>query len=75
MLEYNIIALVITFAISLFWLRLNDFIAHRGWIESHLSCKIIHIGTGPLFVLCWLLFDENPINKYLAALVPLAFTI
>jgi phytol kinase len=75
MLENNIIALVITFAISLIWLRLNDFFAHRGWIESHLSRKIIHIGTGPLFVLCWLLFNENPINKYLAALVPLAFTI
>jgi len=75
MLENNIIALVITFAISLTWLRLNDFFAHRGWIESHLSRKIIHIGTGPLFVFCWLLFDENPINKYLAALVPFAFTV
>lgn len=75
MLENNVIALVITFAISLIWLRLNDIFAHRGWIESHLSRKIIHIGTGPLFVLCWLLFDENPINKYLAALVPFAFTV
>jgi phytol kinase len=75
MIENNIVALVITFAVALFWLRLNDFLAHRGWIESHLSRKLIHIGTGPLFVLCWLLFDENPINKYLAALVPLAFTL
>jgi phytol kinase len=75
MLENNIIALIITFAIALVWLRLNDFLAHRGWIESHLSRKLIHIGTGPLFVLCWLLFNENPINKYLAALVPLAFTL
>jgi len=75
MLENNIIALIITFAIALVWLRLNDFLAHRGWIESHLSRKLIHIGTGPLFVLCWLLFNENPINKYLASLVPLAFTL
>jgi phytol kinase len=75
MLENNIIALVITFVVALVWLRLNDYLAHRGWVESHLSRKLIHIGTGPLFVLCWLLFNENPINKYLAALVPLAFTI
>jgi phytol kinase len=75
MLENNMIALVITFLVALIWLRLNDFLAHRGWVESHLSRKLIHIGTGPLFVLCWLLFNDNPINKYLAALVPLTFTL
>ncbi len=75
MLPNNIIALVITFFVALAWLRLNDYLAHRGWVESHLSRKIIHIGTGPLFVLCWLLFNDNPINKFLAALVPLAFTL
>jgi phytol kinase len=75
MLENNIIALVITFVVALIWLRVNDFLAHRGWVESHLSRKLIHIGTGPLFVLCWLLFNDNPINKFLAALVPLMFTL
>ncbi len=75
MLSNNVIALVITFLVALIWLRVNDYLAHRGWMESHLSRKIIHIGTGPLFVLCWLLFNDNPINKYLAALVPLAFTL
>ena len=75
MLKSNILALIITFVVALTWLRVNDFFAHRGWVESHLSRKIIHIGTGPLFVLCWLLFNGNPINKYLAALVPLAFTL
>ena len=75
MLSSNLLALVITFVVALAWLRLNDFLAHRGWVESHLSRKLIHIGTGPLFVLCWLLFNDNPINKYLAALVPLAFTL
>jgi phytol kinase len=75
MLASNLIALIITFLVALVWLRLNDFLAHRGWVESHLSRKFIHIGTGPLFVLCWLLFNDNPINKYLAALVPLGFTL
>jgi phytol kinase len=75
MLSNNILALIITFIVALVWLRINDFLAHRGWIESHLSRKIIHIGTGPFFVLCWLLFNNANINKYLAALVPLAFTL
>ncbi len=68
------LALVITLAIALGWLRLIDFFAHRGWIESRLSRKIIHIGTGPIFVLCWLLFPDVWYSRWLAALVPFLIT-
>lgn len=71
----NYIALVITFMLSLAFLRLMDFVAHRGWLESKLSRKFIHIGTGPLFVLCWLLFDNAPSARWLASLVPFAITV
>ncbi|MEW6717491.1 MAG: phosphatidate cytidylyltransferase [Chloroflexota bacterium] len=74
MLENNLLALFITFVIALIWLRLNDWAAARGWISNRLSRKIIHIGTGPIFVLCWLLFTEAPIARYLAASVPLLIT-
>ncbi len=75
MLKSNLAALAITFALSLVWLRLNDFAAVRGWVSSSLSRKIIHMGTGPLFVLCWLLFNDEPASRFLAALVPLAITL
>ena len=71
----NYIALALTFAIALGFLRLMDFFAHRGWIESKLSRKLIHIGTGPIFVLCWFFFNNDPSARWLAALVPLAITI
>ncbi len=74
MLGNNYLALFITSAAGLVWLRLNDLAAHRGWIGGQLSRKIIHIGTGPIFVLCWLLFTDEPSSRYLAALVPLAIT-
>jgi phytol kinase len=70
----DIVATVITFAVSLIWLRAIDALAHRGLLEQKLSRKIIHIGTGPLFVLCWNLFSAEPWARYLAALVPLAIT-
>ena len=70
----NLIALALTFAAALLWLRLNDFTAQRGWISPDLSRKIIHMGTGPIFVLCWLMFQDTPSARYLAALVPLAIT-
>jgi len=74
MLGNNLLALIATFAVALIFLRLMDFAAHRGWIGSQLSRKMIHIGTGPLFVICWLFFTDAAISRYLAALVPLSIT-
>jgi phytol kinase len=71
----NYIALVLTFILSLAFLRLMDFIAHRGWMDSKMSRKVIHIGTGPLFVLCWLMFNDAPEARWLAALVPFSITV
>ena len=63
-----------TFAIAVFFLRLMDFLAQRGILESRLSRKLIHIGTGPIFVLCWLMYPDVQISRWLAALVPLVIT-
>jgi phytol kinase len=71
----NFIAMLLTFAAAIAWLRLMDFFAHQGWIESRLSRKISHSGTGPIFVLCWLIFKDSPDARWLAALVPFAITV
>jgi phytol kinase len=73
-LAQDIVATFITLILSLGWLRLMDAVAHRGLISQQLSRKIIHIGTGPLFVVCWHLFSSQPEARFLAALVPLAIT-
>jgi phytol kinase len=70
----DIVATILTMAISLIWLRSMDAIAHRGLISQRLSRKIIHIGTGPIFVLAWNFFSEAPQARWLAALVPLLIT-
>ncbi len=69
------LAMILTFVAALGWLRLMDYFAHKGWIESRLSRKIIHIGTGPIFVLCWLLFPDVWYARWLAALVPFAISV
>src|SRR5512141_1325022 len=69
------IATLLTFAIAIAFLRLMDFIAERGWIDSKTSRKLIHIGTGPIFVLCWLMYPDVQISRWLAALVPLLITL
>lgn len=74
MFNNNILPLILTLISALTWLRINDFAAHKGWIESKLSRKIIHIGTGPIFVVCWLLFPNTPASRYFAAVIPLLIT-
>lgn len=69
------LATLFTFAIAVFFLRLMDFLAQRGVIESRLSRKFIHIGTGPIFVLCWLMYPDVEISRWLAALVPMVITM
>jgi phytol kinase len=69
------IATILTFVIAITFLRLMDFIAARGWIDSRTSRKLIHIGTGPIFVLCWLMYPDVSISRWLAALVPLLITV
>ena len=69
------LATFLTFVIALAFLRFMDFLAQRSLIESKLSRKFIHIGTGPIFVLCWLMFPDATTSRYLAALVPLLITV
>jgi phytol kinase len=69
------LATLLTFIIAVAFLRLMDYIAHRGWIDSRTSRKLIHIGTGPIFVLCWLMYPDAWVSRWLAALVPLLITV
>lgn len=69
------VALVVTSAAALLWLRINDTLAYRGIVTGRLSRKLIHMGTGPIFVLCWLLFPDTPEARYLAAFIPFMITL
>jgi len=71
----NWIAAALTLFISLVWLRVMDFAAQRGWIDSRLSRKVIHITTGPVFVLCWLMFSDGLEARWLAAAIPFLITV
>lgn len=75
MLNNNFFALGLTLIIAITWLRINDFLAHEGLVPSKISRKIIHIGTGPIFVLCWLLFNTSKFAPFFAAIVPLGITV
>ncbi|MGB3612681.1 MAG: hypothetical protein WBA10_02725 [Elainellaceae cyanobacterium] len=72
---HNLLATSVTFILAVAWLRAMDALAHRGVLPQTLSRKIIHTGTGPLFVLCWPLFSESALSRFWAALIPLAIAL
>lgn len=69
------VAAIFTLGVAVLWLRIIDALAHRGLIEPRLSRKIIHIGTGPLFVACWPLFSAEPAARWFAAAVPFIISL
>ena len=75
MLKSPWIAFIITFFIAIAWLRINNWAASHGWVDNKISRKIIHVGTGPIFVICWLLFPDHSISRYLAAIIPGLITL
>jgi len=75
MINNNLLALLITFLIAFLWLAFCKFPSQKGLVSSSTSRKIVHIGTGPIFVLCWLLFSETISARWLASLVPLLITV
>ncbi|KAK8824958.1 hypothetical protein WA538_005623 [Blastocystis sp. DL] len=50
-------------------------IRKKKWVSSATSRKFLHILMAPIFILCWHLFPSNNNGKYMAALIPGAFTI
>lgn len=71
----DFVATFTTFALMLIWLRALDALAERGALSHQLSRKVIHIGTGPLFLICWNLYSFEAQARWLAALVPFAITL
>ncbi len=67
--------MVITLTLAVAWLRLIDWLAARQLLVETLSRKLVHIGTGPLFVACWVLFSQQPSARYFAAVVPGIITL
>ncbi|MEL6225086.1 MAG: phosphatidate cytidylyltransferase [Cyanobacteria bacterium J06627_8] len=68
------IATLFSFFGALLWLASISHAASRGWLHPKLSRKVIHIGTGPLFVASWVLYSPSESARYYAVMIPLILT-
>lgn len=70
----DLVAMLISFGVALAFLKLNDGIARRGWLPEYITRKLVHIGTGPLFLLCWPFYSQTWHARWFAAFVPGSLT-
>ncbi len=72
--QQDLIAMALSFLVALSFLKFNDLIVVRGWLPEYITRKLVHIGTGPLFLLCWPFYSEAWHARWFAALVPASLT-
>ena len=51
------------------WVKIFSLLREGGVLEAKLSRKLLHITTGPFFVLTWALYSSEPSARLLACLV------
>jgi dolichol kinase len=52
------------------WIKIWTQLAERGVIDAKLARKIVHCGSGPLYLLVWRFYSDAALARVVAALVP-----
>eukprot|EP01103_Thecamoeba_quadrilineata_P011090 TRINITY_DN2577_c0_g1_i2.p1 TRINITY_DN2577_c0_g1~~TRINITY_DN2577_c0_g1_i2.p1 ORF type:complete len:251 (+),score=6.40 TRINITY_DN2577_c0_g1_i2:99-851(+) len=63
-------------SLALSWIIVNVILANQRLVSRNTTRKIVHIGTGPLFLMSWLTFPSfTSWTPFLLSLIPLTFSL
>jgi dolichol kinase len=74
-LHPDVKACLITTLIMVTWVEGMKFLAHQNLLQSWQRRKLVHIFTGPIFILTWPMFSYSHFGRQLAAFVPFIVTL
>jgi len=57
--RWNVVAVVVCFLVIGVWLKITELLVLYGICSSKTSRKLVHITTGPLYIVCWNLFPPD----------------
>jgi len=60
---------------SVAWIKICNLLSGSGITSPYISRKLVHMGSGPLFILCWPLFSTTPSGQAAAIAVPVLSVI
>jgi dolichol kinase len=72
---WDIIATVISIVILLALVQINAYMQKKGKVSQIITRKFVHIFSGPIFVVTWMLFSGEITSHYIAVIVPLLFVL
>ena len=72
---WDLIAAVISIVILLAIVQINGYLQKKGKVSQIITRKLVHILSGPVFVVTWMLFSGEIISHYIALIVPLLFVL
>ena len=58
-------------AASVAWIKICNLLSGSGLTSQYISRKLVHMGSGPLFIMCWPLFSSGLAGQLAALLVPI----
>jgi len=62
---------VLLLVASIAWIKICNLLSSAGITSQYVSRKLVHMGSGPLFVLCWPLFTPGLGGQLAAMTVPI----
>lgn len=74
-LPANVWAFVVATLVAVSWVEICKYLSMKGWLQAWQRRKLLHIFTGPLFILTWPLFTDDLSGAQWAAAVPLVMTL
>lgn len=68
-------ALIVSFGVAMAYLQALRLLVRIGAVSSTVSRKLLHIGIGALYMVCWRLYpSSSPAARFVASAVPFAVT-
>ena len=71
----NVVAFIVSTAIMVVWVELVKLFAKNGLMQTWHRRKVLHILTGPIFIITWHLFTNDEEGSQYAAAVPGVMTL
>ncbi len=71
----DIIVVVLTILAIQLFITLNDQIKSKGYLNTNVTRKFIHIFAAPIYIFMWMLYSNKWYSPYLSLIVPGLFAI
>lgn len=72
---HEVVAFCVSLLLALSYTRILQILARIGAISALAARKLLHMGIGPLYLMCWILFPAHWSSPWVVSLIPAMITV